>query len=115
MNSTIYSTLGKIFFAIAILGIGLVHFVHGHFPSGLLPVDPKTSGEKILAYIDGAALAIAGLLILTKKYEYEGACLAAITWLVLLLVLQLPKLIMAFKSPDGWTPTFEVAELLGGA
>lgn len=35
MGNNTYLQIGKIFFAIAILAIGIVHLITGNFPSGL--------------------------------------------------------------------------------
>jgi len=115
MNNTTYLSIGKLFFAVAILAIGIIHLVTGHFPSGLLFVDPKFPVASTLAYINGAVLVITGLLIFSKKYEYSGACIAAVVWLLLLLIVHLPKLITTYNSPSEWTPTFEVAGIFAGS
>jgi hypothetical protein len=115
MNNNTYQAVGKLFFAVAILAIGIIHLVTGHFPSGLLFVDPKFPAASILAYINGAVLVIIGLLIFSKRYEYTGAYMAAIVWLILLLIVHLPKLITTYNSPSEWTPTFEVAGIFAGS
>lgn len=115
MGNNTYLQIGKIFFAIAILAIGIVHLITGNFPSGLLHVDAVYSGRIVLVYASGIALIVAGGLILTKKFAFQGACLAAITWLIWLVALHLPKLIMTYNTPTEWTPTFEVASFFGGA
>jgi hypothetical protein len=115
MKNTTYLTIGKLFFAVAILAIGIIHLVTGHFPAGLLFVDPKFPAASILAYITGAIFIIIGLLILSKKYEYPGAYIAAVVWLILLLIVHLPKLIVTYNLPNEWTPTFEVAGIFAGS
>ncbi len=115
MNNSTYLAVGKLFFAVAILAIGIIHLATGHFPSGLLFVDPKFPAGSTLAYINGAALVIIGTLIFSEKYQYTGACIGAIVWLILLLIVHLPKLITTYNSPSEWTPTFEVAGIFGGS
>jgi uncharacterized membrane protein len=115
MGNNFYLTIGKLFFGVAILSIGIVHLVTGNFPTGLIPVAALFPGKIFLVYLSGIALIIAGLLTLTKKYAYPGACLAAIIWLVWLLALHLPQLIITYNKPGEWTPTFEVAAFFGGA
>lgn len=115
MSNNTYLLIGRIFFAVAVLAIGIVHLVTGNFPTGLLPVTSVYSGKIVLVYANGIALIVAGALILSKKYAYPGAALAAAIWLVWLLIFHLPQLVMTYNSPFEWTPTFEVAMLLGGA
>ena len=115
MSNNFYLTIGRIFFAAGVIAIGMVHFVTGNFPTGLLPVAAWFPGREILVYLSGALLIVSGLLILVTKSSCYGAVLAAITWLVFLLALHLPQLIMAIKDPNEWAPAFEVAMLFDGA
>lgn len=115
MSNNTYLQIGRIFFAIAMFAIGIVHLVTGNFPSGLLPVTAVYSGKIVLAYVNGIALILAGALISSKKYTYGGAALAAVIWLIWLLVFHFPQLAMTYNSPFEWTPTFEVAMLFGGS
>jgi hypothetical protein len=115
MSNNTYLAVGKLFFAVAILAIGIIHLVTGHFPSGLLFVDPKFPAASILAYINGVLLVIIGLLIFSKKYQYTGAYIASVIWFILLLIVHLPKLITTYNSPGEWTPTFEVAGIFAGS
>jgi hypothetical protein len=115
MNNNTYLQIGRIFFAISVFAIGIVHLVTGNFPTGLLPVTSLYTGKIVLVYANGLALIAAGILIFLKKYTYQGAGLAAAIWLTWLLIFHLPQLIMTYNSPVEWTPTFEVAMLFGGA
>jgi uncharacterized membrane protein len=115
MSNTVYLKLGKLFFAVAILAIGIIHIVTRNFPTGLMPVPATVAGRAALVYISGIALVVAGLLILVKKYSYYGALLAGTIWLVLLLLLDLPLLIPHLHDPGPWTITFETAGIFSGA
>jgi len=107
MNNKTYLTVGTLFFGIAVLAIGIIHFVTLNFPTGLLPV-PALPGRLALVYLSGAAMIVAAILIITKKYACYGAAISGVVWLIFFLALHLPKLIMTIDSPDDWTPTFEV-------
>lgn len=115
MSNNIYLQIGRLFFAIAMFAIGIVHLVTGNFPTGLLPVTSAYAGKIVLVYASGIALILAGILVASKKYTYPGAALAAVIWLVWLLVFHLPQLAMTYNSPFEWTPTFEVALFFGGS
>jgi uncharacterized membrane protein len=106
---------GKLFFAIAVIGIGLVHLVNTNFPLGLLPVPVDLTGKTILAYIAGIVLILAGIAILIKKYQQKGATLLSIILLIFITFISTPRLISAIKSPNNWTGAFELASLLAGA
>jgi len=115
MSNNTYLQIGRMFFAISLFAIGIVHLVTGNFPTGLLPVTSVYTGKIILVYANSIALIIAGILVASKKYAYQGAILAAIIWLIWLVIFHLPQLAMTYNSPFEWTPTFEVAMLFGGA
>jgi len=115
MNNNTWTAIGKVFFALAILSIGIVHLVTHNFPIGLLPVPNDVHLRPALVYISGIGLILSGLLILSNKFMKAGAWLAFAIWLIFLLVLHLPILIHTYKKADEWTPLFEDAMLLCGA
>ena len=115
MNNKTYLTIGTSFYAVAVLAIGIIHFVTGNFPTGLLPVPAALVGRMALVYLSGAAMVVAALLIFSRKYVFAGTMLSAIVWLIYFLALHLPKLIMTIDHPDEWTPTFEVLLFFCGA
>jgi hypothetical protein len=115
MSNNTYLQIGRMFFAIAMFAIGIVHLVTGNFPTGLLPVTATYTGKIVLIYANGIALILAGILVASKKYAYQGAALSAIIWLTWLVIFHLPQLAMTYNSPFEWTPTFEVAMLFGGS
>jgi hypothetical protein len=45
MNNNTYLQTGKVFFAVALIAIGIIHFITGTFPSGLLPVASAYPGK----------------------------------------------------------------------
>ena len=115
MNNSTWTAIGKVFFALAILSIGIVHLVTHNFPTGLLPVPKDLYFRPVLVYVSGIGLILSGLLILSNKFMNAGAWLAFAIWLIFLLVLHLPILIHTFKKADEWTPFFEDVMLLCGA
>src|ERR1700761_4614688 len=115
MSNAVYLRSGKLFFAVAILAIGIIHIATRNFPTGLMPVSAIVAGRSALVYISGIALVVAGLLIMVKKYSYYGALLTGTIWLVLLLLLDLPLLIRHLHDPGPWTTTFETAGIFSGA
>ena len=115
MRNDFYLETGRIFFGISVLAIGIIHMVTGNFPTGLLPVSNSLPGRNLLVYASGMAMIISGILMLTKKYAWQGACLAAIIFLLFLIFLHIPKLIMNLGVSSEWTPAFEVFMLFSGA
>jgi len=115
MNNNTWTAIGKVFFALAVLCIGIVHLVTRNFPTGLLPVPMDIPQRLILVYVSGIGLIISGLLILSNKFTTIGAWVAFAIWLIFLLALHLPLLVSTYKKADDWTPFFEDAMLLCGA
>lgn len=115
MKNNTWTAVGKVFFALAILCIGIVHLVTHNFPTGLLPVPLNVPLRLVLVYVSGIGLIVSALLILSNKFTCAGAWIAFAIWLIFLLVLHLPLLISTYKKADDWTPFFEDAMLLCGA
>ena len=107
--------LGKVFFAFSILAIGIIHIVTASFSAVLFPLPPSSSLTTVLSFTSGAVMAIAGALMLTKKYAYSGAVLAGIILLLFLLALHLPILLHDLHNSGQWTASCEVFELFSGA
>jgi hypothetical protein len=72
MSNDFCLKVGKSFFAIAILGMGVLHAITGHFTDEVFPVAASVPGRLFLAYLNGITLIIAGTLIVTKKYTQPG-------------------------------------------
>jgi uncharacterized membrane protein len=106
MNNNAWHAIGKVFFALAILAIGMVHLVTRNFPAGLLPVPGSSPDRHLLVYVSGVALVIAGFLILSHYYLSIGAKLAMVIWLIFLLGLHLPIVIHNYKNANDWTASF---------
>jgi uncharacterized membrane protein len=115
MSNDIYLRIGKLFFALAILAIGIIHFVNGHFPPGLLPVPNTLDGRELVVLLSGAAFTIAGIMMLFDKFSYWGDTLTAAVLLVYIAILHFPNLVMQVKAPNNWTALFEVLSIFGGA
>jgi len=62
------SRLAAIFFAVALLGWGIMHFIIGDFAAGRAPAWPESFPGKIAwAYISGATLIVAAVSIFTNQ------------------------------------------------
>ncbi|MBB6110057.1 hypothetical protein [Mucilaginibacter lappiensis] len=114
MNNNLYLNIGKFFLVISIIAIGAVHIVSGHFPAGLMPVVASLPAKQALAYLTGLLLIVAGLLVLIKKYAAYGAFLAALLYLLALLLIHVPKVLAEPKNPSEWAGFFEIICIMGG-
>ena len=115
MNTDSLFNIGKFFFAAAIIAIGVTHLVTGNFPIGLEPLALAFTAKTLLANTTGIALITGGVLVFLRRYSYNGAILLTIIWLILFLLVHLPKLIHDVHDAGEWTAAFEVIELISGA
>ena len=114
MNNNLYLSTGKLFLVISIIAIGVVHIVSGHFPAGLMPVAASLPAKQALAYLSGSLMILAGILVLVKKYTAYGALLAALLFLLALLLIHVPKVLAEPNNPSEWAGFFEVICIMGG-
>lgn len=114
MNNNLYLGIGRLFLMISIIAIGVIHIVSGHFPIGLMPVAASLPAKQILAYLTGSLMIVAGILVVTKKYAAYGASLAALLYLLALLLIHVPKVLAEPRNPSEWAGFFEVICIMGG-
>src|ERR1700744_4065095 len=114
MNNNTWAAIGKVFFALAILCIGIVHLVTRNFPVGLLPV-PEIPQRIIVVYISGIVLIVAGLLILSNKFTKIGAWLSLVLWIIALLAVHIPIVLASIKNGSLWAGLFEIVMFIAGS
>lgn len=110
--------VGRIFYAVGLIGIGVQHFIFADFIPVILPVWPSwmPGSHAPFAYTIGAVLVAVGLAIL---FDIKGRVVAAIAgavFLLLVIVAHIPST-LAF-SPwhlASWINTFKELTLCGGA
>jgi len=79
--------VGRFCFAISIAFFGFQYLLYGRFTGGLPPVPPWTPGGRVLAYVLGAALILAGLSIATPWKARLSATGLAVLFLLCVLFL----------------------------
>ena len=112
MNNLIKS--GRYLFAIAIIGIGVVHLATGNFPVSLLPF-PAFAGKMFLVYLIGLVLIAGGISLLIDRVALEAAFVIGTVFLLLFIFPHLPKLLSDFNNPGEWTVASETLALSSGA
>jgi uncharacterized membrane protein YphA (DoxX/SURF4 family) len=108
---------GRILYAIAVIGFGVVCLVYLDFVNSLQPVPGSLPGYKILAIATGVVLLVAGLAILFDFKTYQAALLLAAFFALWIVALHIPS---AFTNPallrsPFWICTFESLALAGTA
>jgi uncharacterized membrane protein len=104
--------IGRIFFGIALLIFGAMHFIYLDFTASFIPA--WFPHRELLAGLTGVAHIAAGLAILSGVLAQLGATLAGIMYLSWAVVLHLPRVVLNPKDPFEWNGLF-VATMLSGA
>lgn len=81
------SAIGRVLFAIAMIGFGSQLLVHGRFLSGLFPAQAWTPPLPPLAYALGASFVVAGLLLFVPRFARCAAiAIAAVLGVCIILM-----------------------------
>src|SRR5687768_8096992 len=108
---------GRIFYGLAITGIGVLHFFLKGFRPLISAIQPENPEDiSIIIYLLGLYLIISGILIvLGKKLEITSILLGCVLILFLLFG-HLPKRIIQNPGELGqWTNFLKLLALIGGA
>lgn len=108
--------IGRLFFALALLGLGIEHFVFQEFVTGRAPPWPASlPGKTIWVYGSGAAIAGAGLAILAGKKGRSLVMLAGMLILLWALLRHIPVVAADSFFAGSWTRAGKALMLFGGA
>ena len=107
--------LGRVLFGVAFVGFGVQNFLYGDGVVGLEPIPSWFPIKQAWASLTGSLLLIAGALVTAGAWTRPAAAVIASVLSAWLLVLQVPRLILAPQSGGAWTTTFETLALCGAA
>jgi uncharacterized membrane protein len=109
--------LGRIFFAIGLIGIGVQHFIFADFIPVIVPLWPSwIPGRHAWPYVIGAALIAAGLAIVFNIRARVVAAITGAVFLLLVVVDHIPAQLAGSPAHLGvWTNAFKALTLCGGA
>jgi uncharacterized membrane protein len=106
-------SLGRCFFAAAMVGFAVQHLMYAHLRTGI--GNPWTPQSSFWAYLTGVILLLAAtLLILGRQVSTAAAFIAAVCFLAAI-VLHAPGLIAKVRDPGPWTSGAELLALCGVA
>ena len=110
-------TTGRIFYGLAITGIGVLHFVRKGFRQMISAIQPENPDDiSIIVYIFGLYLMISGLLIVFGKKLKITSIILAYVLMLFLLFSHLPIRIMNGPGELGaWTNAIKLLAFIGGA
>lgn len=110
---------GRIFYGICTLGLGLQQFIYKDFRPVIMPEGwPSWAHYPILAYLVGAALAIAGAMIVLNKNARKISLILAAFFLLFFIAFHIPyvQFVLPYKFHLGlWTNPLKELALSGGA
>ncbi len=107
---------GTTFFALALMGLGVEHFVFGEFVTGRAPAWPASlPGGEIFAGLTGIVFVMAGLAVLAGKKARSAAIVVAILIAAWALLRQIPVLAAEAFLSGAWTSAGKALAFTGGA
>ena len=112
-----FASIGRIFFAIALIGLGIEHFVFEEFITGRAPKWPEglLPGRVIWAYVSGGAVIVMGIAILTGKNARLAGILAGTLIFIWAFLRHIPVVAGdSFLAPT-WTVAGKALAMFGGA
>jgi uncharacterized membrane protein len=109
--------VGRAFYALGLIGIGIQHFIFRDFIPVILPLWPAwIPGRTLWAYVVGAALIAAGAAILFGIKARAVAAVTGAAFLVLVVIDDIPGTLAGYPAHLGsWTNAFKALTLCGGA
>jgi uncharacterized membrane protein YphA (DoxX/SURF4 family) len=106
--------IGRIFYAIGLIGIGIQHFIFRDFMTVIVP--SWLPGRPFWACAVGAALITAGAAILFGMKARPVAAILGVAFLVLVVFAHIPTQLSAYPAHLGvWTDSLKALTLCGGA
>lgn len=108
--------VGRTFFALALLGLGIEHFIFRDFITGRAPAWPESiPGGVIWAYLTGATFVGIGAAILAGKKARSAAILAAVLIALWALLRHIPVVAADSFLSGAWTRAGKALTFVGGA
>jgi uncharacterized membrane protein len=108
--------IGRTFFALALVGLGIGHFAFQDFVTGRAPAWPESvPGGPVWAMLTGAVLVTVGFALLAGKKARVAAILAATMVFAWALLRQIPVTAASPFLSGEWTDAGKALRFVGGA
>lgn len=109
------SLLGRYFFAIAFVGIGIEHFIFQDFIAGRAPAWPQQiPGKLIWAYLTGLVFILISIAVITEKRTRLAIIFSTILIFIWALLRQIPLLFTDPFLSGKWTAAGKALTFIGG-
>jgi uncharacterized membrane protein len=102
----------RLFFALGLIGLGVLSFVYGDFALQWQPVPASLPGREFLAYASGAVLILSGAGLLSRRTATLSSSILLVYLLLWLLLLKLPHVVMAPLLEFNWLGFGEIAVIV---
>lgn len=110
-----FTLTGRIFFAIALIGLGIEHFIFQDFITGRAPGWPESMpGGLVWAYLTGIAFIGISIAILSGKKARSAAILAGALIFVWALLRHIPVIAADSFLSGAWTSAGKALTFFGG-
>jgi uncharacterized membrane protein len=108
--------LGRMLFALSIVGLGLEHFIYQEFVTGRAPPWPAAiGGGHIWAYLSGFIIVGTGAAILSGRKARAAAIVLAALLFMWALLRHIPVVAVSEILSADWTRAVKALALVGGA
>src|SRR6266404_258734 len=106
--------LDRVFFALGLIGLGVLSLVYGDFALQWQPVPASVPGREFLAYVSGAVLILCGSGLLSRRTARLSSGVLLVYLLLWLLLLKLPHVVMEPLQEFNWLGFGEIAVIVAG-
>src|SRR5882762_7111881 len=104
--------LDRVFFALGLIGLGVLSLVYHDFALQWQPVPASVPGREFLAYVSGAVLILSGAGLLSRRTASLASGVLLVYLLLWLLLLKLPHVVMAPQLEFNWLGFGEIAVIV---
>ena len=104
--------LDRVFFALGLIGLGVLSLVYRDFALQWQPVPASVPGREFLAYVSGAVLILSGAGLLSRRTASLASGVLLVYLLLWLLLLKLPHVVMAPQLEFNWLGFGEIAVIV---
>lgn len=109
-------TIGRLFFGLALLGLGAEHFVFREFVTGRAPAWPDgVPGKLLWVYGSGVVVMLTGASILARRGGRPAALLLGVLVFTWALLRQLPIVAADLLLAGSWTQAGKALTFIGGS